>query len=415
MAGGAHAAARLTLAYSGNLDGELEPCGCSEEGNLGGIKRQATVLDRLRAENPQLLAVSAGGLLSAEGADDQLKSAYILKGFAALGYDAIGVQWRDLAYGPEFLQQQTLPWVVSNWHDASLPPVRVIDKAGQRIAVFSWLDPDASPLRKMQGSHDLATGSPVALHRALAQAKRRGELTLLTTTLPAEGAAKLFDLEQVDILIERAGYEVYAEPRRLGRTLVLKPGSRGMRIARLDLEIADARVTGWRHQVLPMPPSIPDAPQLAAWYEEYNAAVKAAYLKVVELRKVQEDGSGPFVGAEVCAACHAQAHATWSASRHAGAYATLEAVGKAFDPGCIGCHVVGFRQPGGYFDLNLTGHLAGVQCENCHGAGRAHVESQGRTPVANRDWKPEQMCAQCHNQPHSPGFNFGTYWPKIAH
>jgi hypothetical protein len=164
-----------------------------------------------------------------------------------------------------------------------------------------------------------------------------------------------------------------------------------------------------------LPNTVADAPQLAGWYEEYNNAVKDAYLKVVELRKTQQNGESPFVGEAVCQGCHAKAHDTWAASQHAIAYEDLEAVGKAYDPGCIGCHVVGFNQPGGYFDINITGHLTGVQCEACHGAGREHVQNAGRKPVANHSWTPQQMCAQCHNQPHSPGFDFGRYWPKIAH
>lgn len=161
--------------------------------------------------------------------------------------------------------------------------------------------------------------------------------------------------------------------------------------------------------------SIPDAPQLSAWYEAYNTAVKAAYLKTVEARKIVQSGESPFMGEEVCQACHVEQHKTWSATQHAIAYEDLEAVGKAFDPECIGCHVVGFNQPGGFFDINITGHLMGVQCESCHGASRAHAQSEGKEPVANKSWAPQQICAQCHVQKHSPSFDFGSYWQKIAH
>jgi len=65
--------------------------------------------------------------------------------------------------------------------------------------------------------------------------------------------------------------------------------------------------------------------------------------------------------------------------------------------------------------MNVTGHLMGVQCEACHGAGRAHVEAAGGKALPNADWPSEKICAQCHTQPHSPGFDFGRYWPKIAH
>src|SRR3569832_2391767 len=59
--GGVLAAERVTLIYSGNVDGELEPCGCSPEGDLGGVRRTATLLDHLRAEQTNLFAGSAGG------------------------------------------------------------------------------------------------------------------------------------------------------------------------------------------------------------------------------------------------------------------------------------------------------------------------------------------------------------------
>jgi 2',3'-cyclic-nucleotide 2'-phosphodiesterase (5'-nucleotidase family) len=409
------AADTLTLIYSSNLDGELEPCGCSAEGNLGGIKRRATLLAQLREAQPGLVAISAGGLLSSDGPGDRLKGEYILKGFAAFDYDAVGVQWRDLAYGADFALQAPLPWVISNWQGDAVPAQRIIERGGQRIAFFNWLDPTAAPQKDMQGEHQLVTASPAALQAALSTARQQGMLTVLATTLNAEQAAATVGLEAVDILIQRAAYEEYSEPRQQGTTLVLQAGSRGMRLGRLDLSLQAGRIKQWTHQVLPMPNTIADAPQLADWYEAYNAEVKAEYLRRVELRKQQKAGESPYVGEEACATCHQEQHRIWFDSQHAIAYEDLEGVNKAFDPQCIKCHVVGFEQPGGFFDINITAHLMGVQCESCHGAGREHVEQAGRTPLPNSDWPREKICAQCHVQKHSPSFDFSRYWPKIAH
>jgi hypothetical protein len=405
----------LTLIYSGNLDGELEPCGCSAEGNLGGIKRRATMLSKLRRENPDVVIVSAGGLLSSDGPGDRLKGQYILKGYTSLQYDAVGIQWRDLVYGADFILKQPLPWVVSNWGNKMVPDHRVIDRDGHRIAFFNWLDPKNSPMRQMQGKHRLVDDSPASLQTALKKAKQRGELTVLATTLKAKQAVKIIGLTYVDILIERAAYEEYGQPHMEGKTLVVQPGSRGMRLGRLELKLQKGSIKKWDHKIIPMPESIADAPELAAWYEEYNAKVKDAYLKRVELRKTEKSGKSPYVGAEVCATCHVAQHKRWSDSQHAIAYEDLEDVGKAFDPACIGCHTVGFDKPGGFFDVNVTGHLLGAQCESCHGAGRVHVEAAGRKSTPNAKWSREKICGQCHIQKHSPGFKMDTYWPKIAH
>jgi len=411
---------RLTLIYSGNLDGELEPCGCSAEGNLGGIKRRATMLTQLRRENPNMVVVSAGGLLSSDDPGDRLKGKFILKGFASLQYDAVGVQWRDLVYGTEFLLNEPLPWVVSNWHSKAVPGQRMIKRDGQRIAFFNWLDPKNSPMRQMQGKHRLVDDSPAGLQTALQKAKHNGELTVLVTTLKATQADKIIGLANVDILIEKAAYEEYGLPRLEGKTLVVQPGSRGMRLGHLDLELQQGadqqvKIKKWSHKIIPMPESIADAPELAAWYAEYNAKVKESYLKRVELRKAEKSGKSPYVGAEICSTCHSTQHAVWSDSQHAIAYEDLEDVGKAFDPACIGCHTVGFDKPGGFFDINVTGHLLGVQCESCHGAGRIHVEAVGKEPLPNAKWNRQKICGQCHIQKHSPGFKLDAYWPKIAH
>lgn len=405
----------LTLIYSGNLDGELEPCGCSAEGNLGGIKRRATMLAQLRNENPNVVVVSAGGLLSSDGPGDRLKGEYILKGYASLQYDAVGIQWRDLVYGTEFLLEQPLPWVVSNWGNKTIPGRRVINRNGQRIAFFNWLDPKNSPMRQMQGKHRLVSESPASLKVALKKAKQNGELTVLATTLKAKQAIKIIGLANVDILVERAAYEEYGKPHMEGQTLVVQPGSRGMRLGRLDLELQKGHIKKWNHKIIPMPESVVDAPELAAWYEEYNAKVKDDYLKRVEIRKTKKTGKSPYVGEEVCSTCHVAQHKQWSDSQHAIAYEDLEDVGKSFDPACIGCHTVGFEKPGGFFDINITSHLLGVQCESCHGAGRTHVETAGKKSPPNTKWSREKICGQCHIQKHSPGFNIDTYWPKIAH
>ena len=414
---GATAADRsLVLVYSGNLDGELEPCGCSAEGDFGGMRRRATVLEELRSEDPHAFVVSAGGLLSGFAVNRRLTNEYILKGFALLGYDAIGLQWNDLHYGDEFLREPVLPWVASNWHDDGFSHERRVKRGDRTMAFFSWLDPRSAPQQAMRGNHGQVVNQSAALSRALARAKHDGALTVVATTLTLADAKEVLSLTDVDVLIIRARYAVYGEPQSSGDTLVLQPGSRGMRIGRLDLALdARGRIVAWRHRVIPLPKSKSDPRRLQAWYAEYNARVKENYVQMAALRKARAKGETPFVGAEACQACHAHAYSTWKRSQHAMAFSALEQANKSFDPNCLQCHVVGFDMPGGFIDTDVTVSLTDVQCESCHGAARAHVASGGSAPVNNSAWQPAQMCAQCHVQAHSPAFTFGSYWPRVAH
>lgn len=410
----------LTIIYSGNMDGELEPCGCSEEGNFGGIKRRVTKMDSLREKIPDLVAISSGGLISAEGSTDQIKAKYILRGFTDLNYDAIGMQWKDLSYGVQFAIHDKLPWVVSNWDEENVSRekeiTRLVDGKKVKLKVFAWLDPDSSPLRQMQGEHTLVNDTATQIKNAIAKADADGFITVLLTSMPLDAVKDKFDLKFLDIVLVRSSYEVFGEPKQEGKTLVLQPGSRGMRIARVNLVIdPKGDISSWKHEVIPLPTSVPDSPRMAAWYDAYNNEVKQDYLKRVAIRKQLESGKGDFVGEEKCKTCHQSQYEVWSNSQHATAYEDLEGVNKAFDPACIVCHTVGFNKPGGFVDMSLTPDLLNVQCESCHGAAKEHVMSKGIKPVTNHGWPKEKICGQCHVQKHSPSFSIEKYWPKIAH
>lgn len=408
--------ASLSLVYSGNLDGELEPCGCAEEGDLGGLKRQATTLDRLRTEMPNLFFVSSGGLLSSAQAHERLTGEYILTGIKAIGYDALGVQWSDLAYGTSFVTGQGLPWVSSNWIGKEFAPALQIKKGGITLAVFSWLDPDTSPHKDVRAGESPAEAQQDELNAGLKAAKEQGQVTLLATTLSQEEAIQRFDLTNVDIVLVRSAYEKFGPPVLKNGTVFLQPGSRGMRLGRANIRLdARGKVASFDHEVISMPTSIPDAPRMQAWYDAYNAAVKDAYLRSVAIRKATESGVRNYVGAEQCRGCHKAAADVWTKTSHARAHDTLERVGKAFDPYCIQCHTVGFKDEGGFVDNTVTAHLTHVQCENCHGQGRAHVISGGKEPLGHSGWDAAKMCGQCHIPKHSPGFDLERYWPKIAH
>ena len=81
---------------------------------------------------------------------------------------------------------------------------------------------------------------------------------------------------------------------------------------------------------------------------------------------------------------------------------TLVVDGKDKDRSCVGCHSVGFGEPGGpckTSDVARLG-LGGVQCESCHGPGSKHAAtSDPRDLVRVPD---EALCRSCHHVPHIP-------------
>jgi hypothetical protein len=116
-----------------------------------------------------------------------------------------------------------------------------------------------------------------------------------------------------------------------------------------------------------------------------------------------------FAWAAACKDCHSEIYEAWEKTKHARTINRLSSENREGDR-CIGCHVTGVREPvmDGTTILN-----ANVQCESCHGAGRAHVEAAkaGNAAEARLVRKPAQAsCETCHNDksPHYRGFFYSA-------
>jgi peroxiredoxin len=119
-----------------------------------------------------------------------------------------------------------------------------------------------------------------------------------------------------------------------------------------------------------------------------------------------------YSGNDVCAVCHASESATWRYTEHSFAFETLVAKGADRDAKCIGCHVVGFGDKGGYSETLRAKHLEDVGCETCHGRGGGHLETGGKA-ASRGDYR--SACLKCHDQEHSLGFDYATFLPKVSH
>jgi hypothetical protein len=127
--------------------------------------------------------------------------------------------------------------------------------------------------------------------------------------------------------------------------------------------------------------------------------------------------SGPspiYAGSENCAECHAPILNTEMHTLHAAAFtnALFVADGGQSNSSCVACHTVGFDLPTGFVSQTKTPHLAGVQCENCHGPAANHAANPGDPSVVPRVEVASQVCGGCHNDPCHPTFD---EWQTSAH
>jgi hypothetical protein len=120
------------------------------------------------------------------------------------------------------------------------------------------------------------------------------------------------------------------------------------------------------------------------------------------------EGQPHYVGSQTCASCHGAAVRWWRTTQHGRAYATLADQNKNYNLSCVGCHVTGYRRPGGSTAAHVE-NLENVGCESCHGPGSMHVSDPTGAAV-NVVRAPEaSTCVGCHNEEHSDRFDFDTY------
>ena len=117
--------------------------------------------------------------------------------------------------------------------------------------------------------------------------------------------------------------------------------------------------------------------------------------------------SGPaasYAGSRACLECHSGTHTSVMKSAHVGAFTnhSFAMQGGQTDPSCLACHTVGYGLPTGFTVTNRNGnliystHLAGVQCESCHGPAGRHAANPGDFTVRPRVEIAATMCGGCH-------------------
>ena len=124
--------------------------------------------------------------------------------------------------------------------------------------------------------------------------------------------------------------------------------------------------------------------------------------------------TGSIVGAEACRDCHAAQFKAWSTTKHARALSKLSG-GDRGSGKCIRCHVTDTVEM--LAASKDSPKFENVQCEACHGTGRAHVEAAkaGNAATAKMAAMGETSCTRCHNKesPHYKTFIYAALAPLV--
>ncbi|MFL5264043.1 MAG: multiheme c-type cytochrome [Anaeromyxobacteraceae bacterium] len=453
---------QLTIVYTADLGGYVEPCGCSRD-QRGGLPRAAAVLAQIRAEGHPVLFLGGGDLLF-EGApapevreQEELKARAIAEALRKMGLAATLAGERDAAVGEAFARSTDLPFTravrlgaVGFGALGAVPaaPVKiaVLHAGGTRAALERAADARADGVALLLASHrdslleDDANRALLDAPVPVVQVQGRGQslarIDLFLRGDLSRGFTALTGAAQRDAEVDLADERRLEYGKR--REAALAAGQVDLaRVLASKMAELEARAKALRSEPLPEPP--PDRPSLRVSFvplveslpedRAVRAVVTRYYGEVARknLARARAEGrpcpdpakdaptyvgtdAAPPGGTRACQMCHVTAYEQWKATPHARAYDTLARGGRQYDLDCIACHVTGWREAGGACNVAATAGREDVQCESCHGPASLHaIDPPGhivRSP-------PPARCVTCHTPENSTQFEYGSYLKRI--
>ena len=449
----------LCIAFTGEENGYLEPCGCSEK-KIGGFCKRNTLVDLLRRDYENCVLLSLGDLPKNAGRQDEIKMEIILNALDLMGYAAHNIGEKDINMGLELLDYlshtSNVNFISSNivnidTQDINVKPYVIkeikLNETILKIGIFGILSPEL-----VDNYSQRVVADPIlSLKFLISELNEDTDFLILLSHAEMEESIRIAEfLPEFDLVISGHGIdepELYV--KKIKDTYVIPAGEKGKylgsiifpmeygrdgRVVRSDKadktkkQKISAQLKKLEYYGLPdyynLDAEIKEpAIEITSLDEKYaDSAVIKGLLRIYQQRLKDEElvkyvdktyppSDTTFIGNVDCAICHNVIFKHWQDTRHASAYETLVKAGHENDPECLSCHTIGLRYFTGFETIESTPGMKGVGCESCHGPGSKHKETQ----TEDYGMVDAEGCIVCHEEEHSPNFQFDDYWQKIAH
>lgn len=426
--------AGLTLYWTCDAHGRLEPCGCFS-GQHGGLTRISTLLQSGDLE-PGLLA-DAGSALAGSADYQLIQYRYLQQAFAEMGYAALNMgeseaqlsaaqlrQLRDAAPARSVMISANL--IDSSTGQPIFAPYRIVQWRGYRVAFIGAV---GDVPEETLGAGVSVEPAKSALGKLLPELKKQADVIVLLAYADEAAMRALADeFYEIDVILGGKVKEPSQSLTRQNRSVVLWTTNETKALGMLATEIGGSkRLAARDFNIYFIQETIAQDPKLTQLAQNYREEIRSAKLAVDDPARARDDevpgvkSAAVYLGSESCAQCHAAAYETWQSTGHARAFKSLVARGSDADPNCIGCHTIGFGEPSGYRRNYGAEKLVNVGCETCHGPGSEHVSDVRQAQAAHvsrlYQYRPLAAadCAACHHGEFSRPFKWDEFWPKIQH
>src|SRR6185437_3754407 len=263
-------------------------------GRIGGLDRLAAVVKHVRADrgNDKVLFLDGGDTWQGSLGANRSKGQDMVDCMALLNPDAMTGHW-EFTYGEarlkELIDKLGFPFLALNirdteWNEPAFEPMKIFEKGGVKIAVLGQAFPYTPVANPRWMIPKWSFGIREEDVRANVEKARKAgaQLVVLLSHNGFDVDRKLAQrVSGIDVILTSHTHDALPEAIKIGNTLLVASGSHGKFVSRLDLDVQNGTVRGFRYKLIPLFADVikPDAEMAIA-----VAKARAPYTK--ELARV---------------------------------------------------------------------------------------------------------------------------------
>ncbi len=262
-------------------------------GRMGGLDRVATVVKAIRAARPEALLLDGGDTWHGSMVSLETRGQDMVDAMNLLGVEAMTSHW-EWTFGADRVNEivETLPFPFlganifdAEWDEPAFEPYRIFERGGAKVAVIG----QAFPYMPIANPKWMFPGYSFGIRQERMQEmvdEVRAEGADLVVCLSHNG----FDVDHkmagqvqgIDVILSGHTHDAIPEPALVGETIIVASGSNGKFVSRVDLDVRDGRMMGFRHKLIPIFSDViaPDA-DMASLVDAHRAPFKASLEEVV--------------------------------------------------------------------------------------------------------------------------------------
>jgi sulfur-oxidizing protein SoxB len=262
-------------------------------GKMGGMDRVATVVKSIRADRPEAIILDGGDTWHGSMTSLLTKGQDVVNVMNKLGVEAMTSHW-EWTLGTErvteIVEALPFPFLGQNifeaeWNEPAFEPYTWFERGGAKIAVIGQAFPY------------MPIANPGWMFPEYSFGIREERMQEMVNEVRAEGADLVvvlshngFDTDRmmasrvsgIDVILTGHTHDAIPEPVLVGQTILIASGSHGKFVSRVDLDVRDGKMMGFRHKLIPIFADVitPDA-EMAALIDAERAPFKEQLEEVI--------------------------------------------------------------------------------------------------------------------------------------